>query len=497
MTVVVPSPTSHTQASPAIDRGLARVGRWLATHRGTIAALQWGVVAVYWFLLVVPVLLPLPDHTRHVWTDLTLFAQFVFWGIWWPFVLVSMVLVGRLWCGVLCPEGALSEKASRFGLGRAVPRWVTWKGWPFVAFVMTTVYGQLVSVYQYPAPALVVLGGSTVAAIAVGLTFGRGKRVWCRHLCPVNGVFGLLSKLAPFHYRVDANVWAASPKPSQRKAIDCAPLVAVKTMRGASECHMCGRCEGFRGAVTLARRSPSHEIVHVAGANPKPWETWLIVVGLMGVAAGAFHWTGTRTFIAVKQAIAEWAIEAGHVDLLEKALPWWVLTNYPARNDVMTVVDGAALVAFIAGTAVAVAVPVFGCLAVATRMLGAWSWARFHHLAQALVPIAAIGVFLGLSALTVTMLKADDIRLPWVAELRASLILGAAAWSLRLAWGISGVAGRGERGVGVGGEDTGAVGRVREGAVAPGLVRRLAATTATAGAIAVGAWVWASLFWKM
>src|SRR5690606_36810687 len=126
---------------------------------------QWANVAVYVSLLVVPAMLPLPDRTASIFNNLTVFAQFAFWGIWWPFVLVSMPLLGRAWCGWFCPEGMLSERASGHGRGRAIPKWMRWGGWPFVAFSLTIIYGQLVSVYQYPWAVLAVLGESTVAAI--------------------------------------------------------------------------------------------------------------------------------------------------------------------------------------------------------------------------------------------------------------------------------------------------------------------------------------------
>jgi polyferredoxin len=425
-----------------MDSALAAAGHWLLNHQRAIRITQWFVVAFYAFLVITPAFLPLPPRDAHIWSNLTLLAQFMFWGIWWPFVLLSMILVGRLWCGLLCPEGALSEATSWHGRGRHIPHWISWKGWPFVAFACTTAYGQFVSIYQYPKPALLILGGSTVAAMVVGYLFGRGKRVWCRYLCPVSGVFGLLAKLSPFHYRVDRMAWDLAPKPlvTQARLVNCAPLVPIRTMKGAGQCHMCGRCSGFRGAVTLARRSPSHEIVHAAGAEPKPWETWLIVFGLMGLATGAFHWASSPLFVAAKQMVAAWLIDHGILWPITAQAPWWVLTNYPEQNDIMTPLDGMVLASYLLIAALAIGGMASLCLAASARILGGLDWRpRFHHLAQSLIPVAGCGVFLGLFGLTTTMLHAEGFALPFVASARAMLMAAAALWSIVLGWRICGL----------------------------------------------------------
>ena len=456
----------------AIDRYLRQSGDWLSRHQSVLRRVQWAIIAIYAALVIVPAFLPLPPRTAHLWTNLTLAAQFAFWGVWWPFVLVSMVLVGRAWCGLLCPEGALAEFASERGRGRAIPRWMRWRGWPFAAFALTTVYGQMVSVYQYPGPTLLILGGSTGAAIVVGALYGRNKRVWCRYLCPVNGVFGLLSKLAPVHFRVDARAWRAAPKHSVGRAnfVNCAPLVPIRTMRGGSACHMCGRCSGVKGAVALARRSPAHEIVHVAGDEPRVWETVLIVFGLMGVAAGAFHWTSSDLFVEAKQWLAERFVNAGIIWPLDAGLPWWVLTNYPDVNDTMSPLDGVVLVGFIAATTLVLGGAVLGCLVAAARVAGRGAiWARTHHLAQGLIPLAGCGVFLGLSAITVTMLRAEGLALSSVGLLRMALLAGAAGWSAWFGWRILGL------------RATGA--------------RRVAAFVPYVCAVATGTTSWVALFW--
>lgn len=425
-------------AAPAPSTGrLATVGRWLRDHATLLRRLQWGVVLVYAALLVIPALLPLPDDSARMLNNLTIFAQFVFWGIWWPFVLLSMVLFGRIWCGVLCPEGALTEWAAQKGLGRPIPRWMRWGGWPFVAFVLTTVYGQMVSVYQYPQAALLVLGGSTVAAVAVGWVYTKGKRAWCRHLCPVNGVFALLAKLAPMAYRVDEARWAASAHRTH-SAVNCAPLQPLRHMQGGSGCHMCGRCSDHRDAIQLQARSPADEVLRVAAKEADGWQTALIVFGLLGVAIGAFHWTVSPWFVALKQGAAEWLIEHDILWPLDTDIPWWLLTHYPQYNDVFSWLDGASLLAYVALTALAMGGGLLLCLAAAVALAGGWRRQRLHHLAQSLIPLAGCGVFLGLSALTVTLLKAEGVDMHWANTLRLTLLTAASAWSAWLAWRILG-----------------------------------------------------------
>jgi polyferredoxin len=423
-------------APPARTRTfIAGYGEWLRLHPRLIGGAQWVVVAVYAFLIVVPAWLPLPGNDAHALDNLTVFAQWAFWGLWWPFVILSMLAVGRSWCGLFCPEGKLTETASRFGFHRAVPRWLKWGGWPFVAFAMTTVFGQLVSVYQYPRAALVVLGGSTLAAIGVGLVYGREKRVWCRYLCPVNGVFALLARVAPVHFRVDRDAWARNAGHIAIHPVNCAPLVRIRRMTGPSECHMCGRCSGHLDAVEVAWRAPNREVATLSSGEGSGWDAALIVVGLVGLAIGAFHWNASPWFVELKLAAAGLVIDHGPQWLLADNAPWWLLTHYPETNDVFTWLDGALIVAYIAGTAAVIAAVVWGALLVAARV--AYRSARVAQavrLAYALIPLAGLGVFLGLSSLTVSLARNEGVATGAMPALRALVLATGALWSLRLAW---------------------------------------------------------------
>lgn len=422
-------PPRHEAAG---DTRLARLGLAMRRHRGAVLAIQWGVVLFYLALVAAPAFLPLPSDQSRILDNLTRLAQFLFWGVWWPFVILSVMVAGRAWCGVFCPEGALAEWASGFGRGRPVPRWMKWAGWPFVAFVLTTLFGQMTSVYEYPKPALLILGGSTVAAIAVGLLYGRGSRVWCRHLCPVSGVFGLLARIAPVHFRVDRVAWDAASE--HGAPVKCAPLIDIRRMESAAPCHACGQCAGQRGAVALAWRSPQAEVLRPVkdgeGKDAEAWSAHLLIFGMLGVALGAFQWLSSPWFVAIKQAVAEWLVNREIWWALDTPGRWWLFTHYPEANDAFTWLDGSLLLAYICVEALLVGGWLWLCLRSAAYV-ARLSWTR---LAMTLIPLAGVSVFVGLSLLTTSQLAGEGITLPWANSARLGLLALAGLWSVSLAW---------------------------------------------------------------
>ncbi|MDR3212336.1 MAG: 4Fe-4S binding protein [Azoarcus sp.] len=428
----------HPRAVYAPTPGrLERLGLLLRRHRPLIAAVQWGVVLFYGLLVVVPAFLPLPPEGAHLWDNLRLFAQFVFWGLWWPGVMLTTIALGRVWCGLFCPEGFLSELASRHGRGKTAPGWLKWSGWPFVAFVITTVYGQLTSVYEYAEAALLILGGSTLAAIVIGLLYGRDKRVWCHYLCPASGVFAVLAKLAPLHYKVDRAAWDRTSATAE--PFNCPPLVDVRRMTSASDCHACARCAGQRKAVQLSGRTPFAEILNPA-TPARSTDALTLIFGVLGVATMAFQWTVSPWFLQLKMTLATWLVEHNYYALLADNAPWWLLTHYPEVNDVFTWLDGAVALTYILGGGL-----LLGAALLTGPLLAAFFARKFAHtptpdwqrFALILTPLGAASVLLGLTMTTATQLRGEHLLLPWIPAARATLLAAGCLAALWLALALT------------------------------------------------------------
>ena len=218
-------------------------------------------------------------------------------------------------------------------------------------------------------------------------------------------------------------------------------MVHIKSMRGASECHMCGQCSGHKDAIRLSARLPGSEITNLTDKELNPWEARLLVFGMIGTAIGAFQWSSSPWFVAARQAVAEWLVAREWWWALDTNAPWWLLTHYPEASDTFTWLDGAMIVGYIAATALVVGGWIWGWLRAAGACLDGDGRLNSLRLSYCLVPIGGIGVFLGLSALTATMLKAEGFVFPWLDWARGALLATGALWSLALAVGVIGKTG--------------------------------------------------------
>ncbi len=411
---------------------LAAIGNFLGYHQKTIRSIQWIIILLYAFLIIVPAFLPLPNDSATIIHNLTVFAQFIFWGIWWPFVLLSIILFGRLWCGVLCPEGALSELANRYGKKRTIPRWLKWGGWPFVSFSITTIYGQLTSVYQYPKPVLLILGGSTIAAIIIGFIYGKSNRIWCKYLCPVTGVFAALAKLAPHSFKPNRHEWRIYEGPTT--SVNCPTILPIRTMNSNSECLMCGKCSNHREAIHLTKRSPNKEIVKYGKTEQSIWQSILIIFGLCGFAMAAFQWPNSFWLMHLRDIVESWFLSHNIMWVFNTNAPWWVFTNYPQNNDVFTWIFGFELIFYIVGIGFILGLSITILIVIALSIMGNLNKTSFNHLSQALIPLGACCVFIGLLSNTFVILeKYANIGFTWTYTLRAILLTLATLWSLYLA----------------------------------------------------------------
>jgi hypothetical protein len=421
--------------------GLAtRIEAALLGHPRLLPRLHLLMVFLYLMLILVPPFLPRPPEDATPFTNFVRFSQFIFWYLWWPFVVLSMILFGRAWCGFLCPEGALAAWASRFGGNRPVPRWMRWGGIPLVAFVGITIYGQLTGVYEYPAPQLLILGGSTALAMSVALIYTRRGWVWCRYLCPVSLLFGVFSRLGALHFRVDHSRLAAwKPSPGETGKKDpCPVFIYLPKMATNRYCLMCFRCAGWRDSIHVGLRRPGAELHHINAAEPLFWEV-IFLFGAIGLPLGVFHWTVDPLFQHVKQGLGSLALTWGVGGVIGSSTPWWLLSNHPDAGEVFNLLDGMSIVTFLLG-ATLLAIGLFsGFTWLSTRLLEparaetAERQELFTRIGYLYTPVSLVSLFLGLSQLTFGYLK--SVGFPGLATdvIRGLLLVAGALWSLHLA----------------------------------------------------------------
>ncbi len=175
------------------------------------------------------------------------FGMGVIWYFWWPFLLLSFLVLGRFYCSI-CPIFGLTKLTRSLGsLNRSPPRVFTHINVALGAVSALVLFGAeyFFLVKEIPIRTPIILGA--ILCSAVGVNFVFQPEVWCRYLCAMGYFSGILSCLATVELRANNNVCSSQCKstPCYKGNEDqsgCPMKLFPFALTSNQLCKMCGTC---------------------------------------------------------------------------------------------------------------------------------------------------------------------------------------------------------------------------------------------------------------
>ena len=127
-------------------------------------------------------------------------GNLIVWSYWWPFIIITAIIFGRVWCFV-CPVEMITSFFSKAGFRKRCPEWLR-SGWGITIFYTIILFIGIrgLLVHRNPYMMAFYLSFIMVVSIIIGVIYE--KNTFCRYFCPVGQLLGLYSKLSFFGWRV-------------------------------------------------------------------------------------------------------------------------------------------------------------------------------------------------------------------------------------------------------------------------------------------------------
>lgn len=409
-------------------------------YKDYITLIHAGMFVVFMALLFLPLFLSEPGEHDTPLDHFTVLANYLIWGLWFPLVFLSVIFSGRSWCGLLCPMGAASEWANKKGLQRAIPGWLRWEGTPVVSFIFITVLGQTVGVRDHPEAIAEVFGGTMLAAIVIGFIYGRNKRAWCRHACPIGLLLGVFSRIGAIQF---APKRPKSGRDTYTEKGVCPTMIDISRKEESRHCIECFRCVNpkAKGGIALLTRRPGEEIENIRDHNPNMAEIWFFFLGT-GSVLGGFLWLVLPLYQQWRMQLGNWFVDNEHYWIGDSG-PAWLMSVHPERREVFSWLDFIMIVGFMSLCAIALAAALW-----TTTQLCAWlagkvggdssQKRRFVELGYQYAPIAMVSLVVGLGAELFEPLRHLGLDGGDIGLIKAALFALSLLWSIFLGYKILG-----------------------------------------------------------
>jgi hypothetical protein len=232
-------------------------------------------------------------------------AALVTWSLWWPLVIISAVLFGRIWCQI-CPMELVNSLAEKIGLKRKPPAFL-FSGWGVTLFYSLALLGFIRTFWAHRFPErmavffLFLLG----TALATGLIYE--KRAFCSFLCPVGRLLGLYACCSGLEWRVrDQAVCegcrskdcSASKSSGRLTARSCASGLHPPNLTDNRDCLTCTDCRTVcpNDNLSFSLRRPFADLF-----GPLKLDTSALVLLLL--AGGLVVWEISEEWDAAESAL--------------------------------------------------------------------------------------------------------------------------------------------------------------------------------------------------
>ncbi len=213
------------------------------------------------------------------------------WGFWEPLVVVSSLFAARIWCAV-CPVGALSGLLSKLtGLKKRVPLFIRKHGYYFSSGGLALIFWSesASGMISSPIATSIFLSVIILLAVLTGLLFQR--RAWCRYLCPLGGMVGVLSSCSVVELRSNYHICTNSCTKldcyagGQTKQ-GCPVFEAPFSLRSNQNCVLCGNCFKIcpNNSPVLNLRPPGQELWTIGKTDRST-----VVLGLVLISTQIFR----------------------------------------------------------------------------------------------------------------------------------------------------------------------------------------------------------------
>ncbi len=176
------------------------------------------------------------------------------WGLWWPAMVVVMVLAGRVWCTV-CPLELVDRAGDwlgrRLGLRRLRVGPVLLAGWGMLSvYLAFHILVAAADLHRVPYLTALVVFALVVAAFLAGLSF-RHPRAFCTTFCPAGVMLSTYARFTPLQLEVrDPDTCSACEtkdciRESNRFRLDarsCPSLLRPYARKASDGCTLCFQC---------------------------------------------------------------------------------------------------------------------------------------------------------------------------------------------------------------------------------------------------------------